>query len=150
EGQLMVGSLAMGAVGAMLPVDLDGGVAALVLCVIGMAAGAAWAMLPALLKHWVGAPEVTTSIMTNFIAALLCSLVLKPFAVSESTHTQALPKAFLFTPVERLVPAAKGAQLTTAFVLALVVAIVAELVLRRTRVGFSWRAFGANPRAARL
>jgi simple sugar transport system permease protein len=150
EGQLLIGSLAMGIAGTYLPAEMNGALAAALLCVVGMAAGALWAMLPALLKHFFAAPEVMTSIMTNFVAALTASLVLKPFAVSESTHTRALPKAFLFTSIESLVPATKGAQLGTAFVLALCVVAAAHVFLFRTRTGFLWRAFGSNPRAAKL
>lgn len=150
EGQLLVGSLAMGVIGTLLPPGLNGFVAAALLCAVGMVAGALWALLPAFLKHRFEAPEVMTSIMTNFIAALSCSLILKPFAVAESTHTAALPKRFLFTPVESLWPAAKGAQLGSAFLLALVVVALAHVFLFRTRAGFQWRAFGSNPRAAHL
>jgi ABC-type uncharacterized transport system permease subunit len=150
EGQLLMGSLAMGVTGTLLPQTMNGTLAALVLCVVAMLAGAAWALLPALLKHRFAAPEVMTSIMTNFIAVLAASLMLKPFAVSESTHTASLPKAFLFSGIDRVIGSAKGAQLSTAFVLALIVVVAADYVMQRTKLGFRWRAFGSNARAARL
>lgn len=150
EGQLLVGSLAMGIAGVMLPPGTPGLIAVALLCLVAMLAGAAWAMIPAFLKHRFSAPEVMTSIMTNFIAVLAGGLVLKPFAVSESTHTAAVPKAFMFAAIDRLLPATKGAQLSTAFLLGLLVVAGAHWLLFRTRFGFEWRAFGANPRAARL
>ncbi len=150
EGQLLMGSLAMGIVGTMLPTQMNGALAAALLCVVAMLAGAAWAMLPALLKHRFAAPEVMTSIMTNFIAVLAASLILKPFAVSESTHTAALPKQFLFTGIDAFINSSKGAQLSTAFVLALIVLFAADYAMQRTKLGFRWRAFGSNDRAARL
>ena len=68
EGQLAIGSLAAGVVGARLPVGTPGIVALPVAIAAAMAAGAAWAWIPALLKGRFGAHEVISTIMMNRIA----------------------------------------------------------------------------------
>ena len=76
EGQLAVGSLAAGVVGAYLPAGLSPIVAMPAVLLGAMAAGALWALVPALLKGRYGAHEVISTIMMNSIASSVVGLAL--------------------------------------------------------------------------
>jgi simple sugar transport system permease protein len=143
EGQLIVASLAMGALGPHLPAQ-TWALPLLVLC--GAATGALYALIPALLRERAAAPEVMTTIMLNFVAAAFANYCIHFLAPAESTHTMPLPQALRFARLA----ASTGSQLSIAFVAALVIAAAAEWWMFRTRGGFALRAYGESPRAALL
>ena len=143
EGQLIVASLAMGAIGPHLPAHAW---ALPILAIIGATSGAAFALIPALLREKARAPEVMTTIMLNFVAAAFANYVIHFLAPTESTHTMPIAAALR---LPRLVPST-GSQLSIAFIAALLLAALAEWWLLRTRGGFGLRAYGENPRAAAL
>jgi simple sugar transport system permease protein len=149
QGQLMVGALAAAVLGARvsLPALLH-----VPLCLLGAAAaGAAWALLPAVLKLRRGVHEVISTIMLNWIAVSLVDnwLVVGPLAATASGDNsisgtdQVLPSAEL----PRLL--GDASRLNLGFVLALLLAVAAWLFLTRLHRGFSWRVVGLNAEAAR-
>ena len=145
EGQIIVGSLVMGLTGAAFGETFPGWLGALVACCAGMLAATAFALIPALLKLRLQAPEVMSSIMLNFIAAYGANMAIKKYAVAESTHTHAVPPGLRLTTF-----GAQGSQLSTAFFVAVALALLTTWFLFRSRRGFDLRAFGANPKAAEL
>ncbi len=150
EGQLIVGSLVMGITGASLSGNVPGFLGVALACGAAMACAAAWAVIPALLKLRLGAHEVMTSIMLNFVAAFGANMVIKRFAVAESTHTEDVPEALRLSTIGELFESTRGAQLSTAFLVALGLAAAFHWALFHTRWGFELRAFGSNPRAAEV
>lgn len=145
EGQLFVGAVGATALGLALPpmpVPLG-------LLLIGLAAavlGAAWAYLPALMLVKLGASEVITTIMLNYIAIFLVSYLLhgplqdpgSPLARSEVLDSSlALPSLIPQTRVH------------LGFILALAIAVGASALLWRTPWGLRARAVGLNAEASR-
>ena len=143
EGQLYVGGMAAAIVGVSitgLPVYVH---LPLALCV-GAAAGGAWAFLPSILKARVGAHEVITTIMMNYIGILLCSYLANyPFkAEGWIAQTDVVESS---AQLPRLVSAT---QLSAALFLALACVIVAYYILYKTTLGYEIRAVGLNPSGA--
>jgi ABC-type uncharacterized transport system permease subunit len=145
EGQLIVGSFVMGITATAFSPTFPGWLGALLACLAAALAAAAFALIPALLKLKLQAPEVMSSIMLNFIAAFAANMAIKPFAVAESSHTQPVAEALRLTTF-----GAQGSQLSSAFLLAVLLAALMSWFLFRTRRGFELRAFGSNPKAAEL
>lgn len=144
EGQLMVGALAAAIVGASnlgLPPAVHIGLSLLA----GIACGAIWASLVGYIKVSFGAHEVITTIMMNYIAALLTGyLVNYPWKAAESMVAQTefvQPSAELL----RLFP---GGQLSIGLFMAIVSAFACGFILKRTVFGFELRAVGHNPGSA--
>jgi simple sugar transport system permease protein len=143
EGQIAVGSLACGFVGAALPASLPAPLAVLVACLAAAAAGGLLAAVSGALKAKTGAHEVITTIMLNFVAsALVVGLGRRGLFVAETVHTAPIVAA------ARLPSLGAGTAASWAFFLALLAAAACQLGLDRTRRGFELRVLGQNPAAA--
>jgi simple sugar transport system permease protein len=122
---------------------------AIPLCVAAaFAGGALIGALPGLLKAKVGAHEVISTIMLNFIVrAAMVGVGLHAF-MKESVHTAEVVPAAVLPRLGRFVPPFSGSAVNGALFVALGAAGLANWFLARTRVGFQLRAVGASPRAA--
>lgn len=143
EGQLYMGAITAAVVGvnfAWLPwflhIPLALGAGAL--------AGGAWSLVPSVLKARVGAHEVITTIMMNYIGVLLCSYLANYPLKAEGWIAQTdfvAPSAQL----PRLVP---STQLSAALIVALLCVGITYYILYKTTLGYEIRAVGLNPTAA--
>lgn len=146
DGQLLVGAAAATMVGLSAPES--SGVAS-IWWLSGLTAaalaGAGWAAVPAWLKRRFGALEVISTIMLNFVALQVVSLLVRgPLQEPTRIYPQSSPIA----EAARLPLLPPGSRLHAGFVLGLGLAAVAAWVLRATAAGFRVRVTGANPAAA--
>ncbi len=143
EGQTIAGSMATAVVASAMA-GMPAVVVVPVAIMAGALAGAAVGALPGLLKAATGAHEVINTIMLNFVVA---GVVLQAgnagLFVSGTTHTARIPAA---AELPRM--GAGGSALNASFLLALLCAGAVWVLLYRSRIGFQWRAAGANPGAA--
>ncbi|HXM56828.1 MAG TPA: ABC transporter permease [Candidatus Dormibacteraeota bacterium] len=146
SGQLFLGGIFAGFVGyrlAGLPAVLHLPLALLA----GMLGGFLWGAIPGLLKARFGAHEVITTIMLNFIAALLTDLLVNKGPMSDP-HT-ASPQTPAMLPSARLPIIVPDSRLHFGLFLALLAVPVVWFLLERTTLGFRIRAVGLNAAAAR-
>ncbi|MEJ2203984.1 MAG: ABC transporter permease [Gemmatimonadota bacterium] len=146
EGQLYAGAL------AAVWIGLHGGdrsawfLIPSVLIAAGLA-GAAWALVPALMKLWLGVGEVITTILMNFVGI---------YTVAYAVHGPLQEARGVFPQTDPIVAGARlpalvpGTRLHAGFGLAVVVALGLWAFFRWTRAGFAVRAVGASPSAARI
>ena len=144
EGQLLVGALCAGALGAVLTVPGPLGMALMLL--VGAIGGGAWGAIAGAMKARFGANEIIATLMLNFVAAAfaleLVSGPLKgPLAAGAETAWLA-PKYYLPT----LLP---GTRLSIALLFALALAVLLQWIFSRTVFGYDLRASGEAPEAAR-
>lgn len=158
EGQMLAGAMACTALGVkfhnwpaiiLLPTVLIG----------GMLAGAAWAGIAGVLKATVGAHEVVTTIMLNYVAQWLLRFLIigGPLELASGTSKSQ--------------PIGKGAQLATflpndnslivfglpatvyrvhtGLIIALIAVGIFAVLLWRSSLGYEIRATGQSPKAAR-
>jgi simple sugar transport system permease protein len=143
EGQLLVGAMAAVVVG--LAEGWPSWLHLTLAFAAGAVAGAAWGVLPAILKARFRAHEVITTIMLNYVAALLTA-----YLANYPLH----PPAELLPATARVAESAQvprllaGSQLSAVLFLALACAVLLNLLLQRTVVGYEIRAVGLNARAA--
>jgi ABC-type uncharacterized transport system permease subunit len=156
EGQLYFG--AIGAAGAALLVG-GGSTTLLVLamCAAGAAFGAAWALIPGLLRAFLSTNEIITSLMLNYVAALILNYLIFDSLSYWRDTSSAEAKVF---PQGKALPAAATWPTATlhvssgiVFPLGLGIAAAAAAVLwflySRTRFGFELQVIADSPRAAR-
>lgn len=153
EGQLFLGGLAATWLGITLT-GLPWYVLIPVMLLASMAAGAAWAFIPAILKARIGAHEVITTMMFTYIGRYLVSyLVLGPLKdPGPIPQTHRIAESGQLIRISALF--SEGARESLEFlnlgrghlgiVVALAAAVVIWLILKYTTLGYENRAVGFN------
>jgi general nucleoside transport system permease protein len=146
EGQLILGGLAAGIIGAWdlgLPRVIH---LPLVLLAAGVVGGL-WGAVPGALKAWSGAHEVITTIMLNYIAIRVLA-----YAVNESEGW--LPVDPMLQATDAIESSAKlpiildGTRLHGGFILGVLAAVVLWYLLFRMTFGYRIRTVGSSRGAA--
>lgn len=147
EGQLTLGALAAAAVGILLP-RVAWPWAPLLAGLGAFSAGALWGAIPGFLKAKRGSHEVINTIMLNFIAAGLSSWITLYYLKNPDTQnpeTKTVGAGYLIHHFEFF----QDAPVSSAWALALFVAILVSALLWKTVLGYELRAVGQNPHAAK-
>ena len=146
EGQLLCGAIAA----AWLGQHVEGWPRAAVIpsmLALGALAGAAWALVPALLRVRFGIDEVVTTLLLNPVALLLVSGLLNGPWRDPVTKFPESPRIATSAEFPQLVD---RSRLHFGFALALVLAALLWFVTTRTATGVRLRAVGLSPRGARF
>jgi simple sugar transport system permease protein len=149
DGQLIIGALASTMTMLLLQWYVHPALLLILAIVMGSLAGASWGFIPGFLKARTGAHEVITTIMLNYIAALVVFFALRSDTLRAPGSTS--PVSRNLTPiadVPTLLPL-PGLRLDLGFIVALLTAVVVSWLLFRTTIGFELRASGFNLTAAR-
>jgi ABC-type uncharacterized transport system permease subunit len=146
EGQFRLAACVAAIVGGS--VSLPPVVHTLVVIVVGMAVGAAWAGIPALLKAYRGVSEVISTIMLNALATGLIAFLIRPdsFGVLHGNNisTAPIPPSGQFPGISF---GPSGTLFGMVFV-ALLIGLGYAFLLDRTRFGFELKASGESATAA--
>ncbi len=146
EGQLLLGAVAATWAATTFVGGLPRAVAIPIVIGMGALGGAAWALVPALLRVRLGIDEVVTTLLLNPVGLLVVTGLLNgPWRNPET----------MFPESERIATSAElppivGAEsrLHLGFVIAIALIVVAWFVFGRTATGLRLRAAGLSPEAA--
>jgi general nucleoside transport system permease protein len=148
EGQLVMGGFAAGAVALWLPgltPCLPSWAYLPLMGAAGIVAGAAWGVVPGLLKAYLRVNEIITTLMLNYIAILWVQhLYYGPWKDPEGFGFPGTAQFEPFTWLPRLT-----GRVHLGLILAVLAAVFIWVVLGRTRWGYEIRLIGENPTAAR-
>jgi len=145
EGQFILG--AIGATWVALYVGSIPVVTLLLMVLAGIAAGAAWAAIPAFLKSQFNASEILVSLMLVYVAELLVSwLVFGPLRDPMGFN---FPQTVMFEPQALLPILVPGTRLNMVLGLVVVVLLATYVLVFKTHLGFKMRVAGESPNAAR-
>jgi ABC-type uncharacterized transport system permease subunit len=158
EGQMLAGAVACTVIGVklgswpapiLLPMVLIG----------GMLAGAFWAGIPGVLKATIGAHEVVTTIMLNYVALWLVRYLIIGGPLQAPNGFSASPPIGQGAQIARVLPQTAGLDIFGlpagvfrfhyGLAIALVAAAVFAVLLWRTSLGYEIRAVGQSQKAAR-
>ena len=146
EGQLAIGGVAVGAIGAALPPGMPAVVAIPLLLLVAAVAGAAWAAPAALLRARLGIHEVISTIMLNRIAEAAVVFALGAgLAVKGTVRTGDLPPCARIPRFDTFLPSVRGTAASYAVLLALACAVLLPWAFARTRVLREVALVGLNP-----
>ncbi len=154
QGQYIAGSTAAILIATEIPdlVDLPRLLLIVVSIVGGMLAGALVAGIAGFLKGTVGAHEVITTIMLNWIVIWVASYLFGIGGPFQTEESDAIPSS-ADIPEEAKLPIFWGDPLLQGLHIGLFVALLSLVVyaftLNRTTLGYEVRAVGFNPEAAR-
>ena len=151
NGQYIVGAIAAVWVGSSFA-DMPSALHILLAILAACAAGAAWAGIAGLLKATVGANEVISTIMLNYVALWVGFYLFSLGGPLQNNHDTSVPvssdvvdKAHL--PVFWGDPVLQGLHI--GIFIALAAVFVFWIILNRSTTGYEVRAVGLNPEAAR-
>jgi simple sugar transport system permease protein len=144
EGQLAMG--AFGAALAALHVSVPGPLALGTVLLSGMVWGALWALVPAVLKIWLGVNEVLSSLMLNYVAALWIDFLV--FGPWRDPGMGGWPYSAPF-PRNALLPQLGHGGLDLGLPLAIGLAVLMQGLLAYSRWGFEIAVVGQSRAAAR-
>ncbi len=146
EGQLLLGAVA--AAGVALFSGLPDVLLLPAMFIAGFLAGALWGLIPAVLKARLGINDVITTLMMNYIALYLVEWLIhgpwrgptmRGFAYTDKFPSAATLPTISWTRIH-----------WPTLLLGLAVAVLAYVLITRTRAGFEIRVVGENPEAARF
>lgn len=146
EGQLLLGGVA--AAGVALFSGLPNVLLLPAMFIAGFLAGALWGLIPAALKARLGINDVITTLMMNYIAIYLVEWLIhgpwrgptmRGFAYTDKFPSAATLPTISWTRIH-----------WPTLLLGLALAVLAYLLITRTRAGFEIRVVGENPDAARF
>ena len=146
EGQLLMGAIA--ASGIALFSKIPGPLLLPAMFIGGFLCGAAWGLIPAILKVKLGLNDVITTLMMNYIALYIVEWLIhgpwKGPSMRGFAYTDTFPQA------ARL-PSIYGTRIHwPTLILGIILAIFMYIMVTRTRSGFEIRVIGENPDAARF
>lgn len=145
EGQLVLGGLAAGLVAA-LPLGLPAIIHLPLALLAAIVAGGIWGGIPGFLKARTGAHEVITTIMLNYLAFRVSTVVIGlEDALPVNPNLQATEPAEVGSRLPRLV---EGTRMHAGFLVALLAAAVLWYLLYRTTMGYRLRTVGLSRGAA--
>lgn len=112
--------------------------------VIAAVAGAAWTIIPAILRGRYGVNEIITTLMMSFIGIGVANVLVKgPF----KTDVGGVARTDV-VPFDERFPLLFDTRIHFGFVIALAAVLAVHVLMTRTSLGLRLRVLGANPRAA--
>ena len=144
EGQLQIGAFAATWVALSIGV-LPSAITIPVMFLAGFVLGGLWGAIPAFLKTKLGADEIVTTLMMNFIAIFwVYYWIYGPWRDPEA---YGVSRSYIF-PDNAQLPIIPGTRIHLTLFIALAAAAIVYLMLYRTKIGYEIRVVGNNPRAA--
>ena len=152
EGQLYFGTIGASAAGVLLA-GQSAPVLIVAMIVAGFGAGAAWALIPGILRAYLSTNEIITSLMLNYVAGLFLTYLIFDSHSYWRDTTSASAAVF---PVGKSLPDAanwptigSSVVIPFGFLLGIGAATLLWALYSRTRFGFEVQVMSDSPRAAR-
>jgi simple sugar transport system permease protein len=143
DGQVLVGALAAAIVASQLD-GLPRSAMWIGAATAGLLAGAAWIVIPAVLRGKFGINEIVTTLMFNYVALSLTSWLVKGPAGDSSVvspQTKLVPREMRF-------PNLGDTRVHLGLIVALILLVLAGVFFARTVAGFELAVVGQSARAA--
>jgi simple sugar transport system permease protein len=151
EGQMVAGGLLSTIVAINAPESWPALIMLPLVIIAGLVGGAIWGAIPGALKAYYGVNEILSTIMLNVVAVQLMNFLLRgslidPLEVERGTR---IPQTARLNESADLPLLFGSGRLHIGFLLAILAAVAAYIVLWRTPLGYRIRAVGQNTDASR-
>jgi simple sugar transport system permease protein len=147
SGQMMVGGLFAVYIGSQF--EMPRIIHVPLVMIVGMIAGALWALIPALLKAKYKVNEVVTTIMMNYVALELVKYFVKSFMPghfeTESARilsTSTLRASWMYEMFDK-------SNVNIGLFVAVIMGVIFSFILNRTTFGYELKAVGFNKEASK-
>ena len=146
EGQYILGGLFSVLVATSMPA-MPSFLAIPIVLAAGFLGGAAWSLVPAVLKVKQNVNELLSSLLMNYIALFLMQFLLRDWMQDKSIPVR-YPITSTVPEFARLPTLLPGTTLTASIIIGLISAAATYIILQKTAFGFKMRAVGKNPEAS--
>lgn len=144
DGQFLLGAAVSAGLAPALVGSLGSALALVVVMLIAALVGAAWTLVPAILRGWYGVNEIITTLMMSFIGIALANVLVKgPFR----TDSGGVARTDTLSLDDRL-PLLGDTLIHAGIIIAVVAILAVHVVMTRTSAGLRLRVLGENARAA--
>jgi len=146
EGQMLAGAVlaAVGGIYISLPFPLH----VLLLMILGLIGGAAWAAIPAILKAFLGANEIVVTLMFNYIMILLTQYLLSG-VLNSGGIAYAGQRTVPIQVTAQYPPLIPGTALHFGVLVAILLVPAVYFLMYRTVFGFRLRVVGSSEKTAK-
>jgi len=143
DGQYLLAAAFVAGLGPSIMAATPVAIGWIVLSLVAMAVGAAWTLIPSILRARYGINEIVTTLMMSFIGInLAVILVSGPFdGPAAVPQTDVLPREAMLVDIP-------GTSVHIGVILGLAVCFITYFIFARTSFGMRLDVLGANPRAA--
>lgn len=114
----------------------------------GVAAGALWAGIAGFLRAYFGTSEVIVTIMLNYVALDGGNYLIRNVITDSRDASERIPEAANLR-MQWLTELTQNSTLHSGIFIALIMAVIMWVLLRKTTLGFEIRSVGMNPSAAK-
>ncbi|MDD3361472.1 MAG: ABC transporter permease [Hespellia sp.] len=150
DGQIYMGAAAATAVAVIIPESLNQGVSVVVVFIAAMAAGAAFAMIPALMKVYLGTDEIVSTLLLNFVAELFVEyLVTGPLKSPEQNMNMNASKVLNENTWLPRISFFEPSSANIGIYIAIILMLLLAFLFFKTAFGHEIKIVGANPVLAR-
>jgi len=148
EGQLVMGAIGATFIALFTPFGKMDIVGPCIEIIASMAMGILWALIPALLRVYLGVNEALTSLMLNYVAYYIANyLVYGPW---KGRGVYGYPETDMIPEASRI-PRVYGYSFSIyPIILSIIIMAILWIFLYRTRIGIAIRALGSSPRALEI
>jgi len=121
-----------------------------IVAVLGaLLAGAVWGAIPGFLKAYRNVNEVVASIMLNYIAMYLNTMLIKALIYNQQYARALAPSRNAQLPSWFLDNIFRGSQINVGIFIAIIVVIITHIILNKTTFGYELKAVGFNKDASK-
>lgn len=150
EGQMVMGALLSTIAALSLP-DLPSALIIPLVLIVGLVGGALWGAIPGALKAYFNVSEILSTIMLNIVAVQIMNFMLRgplidPGEIERGTR---IPQTARLPGTTDLPILMEGLRMHAGFIIALLAAVGAYVLLWRTSLGFRLRSVGFSREASR-
>lgn len=150
EGQMLMGILGASIPALTLPA-MPSFIVIFICILTGCLFGALWGFIPGVLRAKLEVSELLSTVMLNYIAAQIYTLMLRGPLLdpAEITMGSGTPQSMRFPRYAQLSKLISGTRLHSGLIIVIVLAVLIYFLLWRTSFGFQMRAAGSQARAAK-
>jgi len=150
EGQMVMGGL-LATITALSFPQLDSYILVPMVLLAGLLGGALWGAIPGALKAYFNVSEILSTIMLNIVAVQIMNFLLRGALIDpgEIERGTRIPQTARLPEASDLPILFDGLRVHLGFVIAIMAALAAWLLLWRTSLGFRLRSVGLSRDAAR-
>ncbi len=147
EGQLIMGAIAATWIALFAMPSAPSFIIITCMFIAGFLAGGLWALIPAILKSKFNVNEVIVTLMMNYIAFKVTEhLIYGPW---RGKSTWGFPQTEIF-PQSAWLPCIPYTYIHyPTLIIGIFLAILSQILVSRSKIGYELRVFGLNPEAAR-